>query len=298
MKKTLLIFAFIALVAVANAQFVVSAHLGGSYATGSLTPTTTEHVGVSTLTGNDTVYYINNDTTTMPTPLSVTAGLKFGYQIGRLQFGISGSYSWSQSKQEISPEQYYNYISGYSDCPYFVVNPNKIPDIKDWTGWYKHQQSSFTIAPYLRYELIQMGDIAFFLDLDAYYTRTNQATRHDYVDFEWLEMRNTVDSTYSIPSSANSLGVKLTPGMSWQLDPHCYIDLYLDVLAFSYDHTTQEQSHTYETWDVIAEPNVVARREETTTTTTTNKLGFGLNGLPQYSLAGRSWVRVGFNYTF
>lgn len=298
MKKTLLTFAFISLVAVANAQFVVSAHLGGSYASGSLTPTTTEHVGISRLTGNDTIYYTSNDTTTMPTPLSITAGLKFGYQIGRLQFGISGSYGWSQSKQEISPEQYYNYLSGYSDCPYFVVNPNKIPDIKDWTGWYKYQQSSFTIAPYLRYELIQMGDVAFFLELNGYYTRTSQAKRRDYVDFEWWEMRNTVDSTYNVPSSSNSLGVKLTPGMSWQLDPHCYIDLYLDVLAFSYDRTTQKQVHTYETWDVIAEPNVIARREETSTTTTTTRLGFDLNGLPNHSLASRSWVRVGFNYTF
>lgn len=298
MKKILLTFALIALITTANAQFVVSAHLGGNYATGSMTPTQTEHVGFSTITGNDTVYYIDNDTITMANPLNVTAGLKFGYQIGRLQFGISGSYSWGHYKQEFTPTEYYNYLSGYSDSPFFIVNPSKIPDIKDWTGWYKYQQSSFTIAPYLRYELIQMGDVAFFLELSGYYTRTKQAKRHDYVDFEWLEMRNTIDSTYRIPDSSNSLGAKLTPGLSWQLDPHCYIDLYLDVLAFSYDRTVRSYSHTYETWDVIAEPNVIARREETTTTTTTSRLGFDFNGLPGHSTANRSWVRVGFNYTF
>jgi len=298
MKKILLTFAFIALISTVNAQFVVSAHLGGSYATGSMTPTQTEHVGISPLTGADTVYYIDNDTLTMPNPLGVTGGLKFGYQIGRLQFGISGSWSWSHYKQEMSPREYYDYLSGYSDSPFFVVKPNKIPDIKEWTGWYKWQQHSFTIAPYLRYELIQMGDVAFFLELNGYYSRTFQAKRHDYVDFVWLEMRNTVDSTYRIPDSSTSLGVKLTPGMSWQLSPHCYIDLYLDVLAFSYDKTTHISSHTYEMWDVIAEPNVIARREENTTTTTTTAMGFDLNGLPGHSASNRSWVRVGFNYTF
>ncbi len=297
MKKILLNLTLIALMATANAQFVVSAHLGGYYTSGTMTPTQTEHVGISRITGNDTVYYIDNDTVTMPNPLNVSAGLKFGYQFGRLQFGISGSYSWSHYKQDMTPLEYYNDLSQFSDCPYFVVNPSKIPNIKDWTGWYKYQQSSFTIAPYLRYELIQMGDVAFFLELNGYYTRTFQAKRHDYVDFEWLEMRNTVDSTYSIPDSSTSLGVKLTPGMSWQLNPHCYIDLYLDVLAFSYSRTTHIYSHTYETWDVIAEPNVVARREETTTTTTTDVLGFDFNGVPGQN-THRSWVRVGFNYTF
>lgn len=298
MKKILLTFAFIALITTVNAQFVVSAHLGGNYATGSITPTQTEHVGFSDITGNDTVYYIDNDTITMPNPLNVSAGLKFGYQIGRLQVGISGAYSLSHYKQEMSPTQYYSYLSEYSDSPFFIVKPNKIPDIKDWTGWYKYQQTSFTIAPYLRYELIQMGDVAFFLELSGYYTRTFQAKRQDYVDFEWLEMRHTIDSSYRIPDSSTSLGVKLTPGLSWQLDPHCYIDLYLDVLAFSYDKTTHIHSHTYETWDVIAEPNVIARREETTTTTTSTFMGFDFNGLPGHSTANRSWIRVGFNYTF
>lgn len=297
MKKLLLSFAFIVLIATANAQFVVSAHLGGNYTTGSTTPTQTEHRGYG-VTGNDTIYYFDNDTITMANPLNVTAGLKFGYQIGRLQFGISGSYSWGHYKQEITPADYYSHISQYSDSPFFVVTPNRIPDIKDWTGWYKYQQSSFTIAPYLRYELIQMGDVAFFLELNGYYSRALQAKRHDYVDFEWWEMRNTVDSTYHIPQTSTSRGVKLTPGMSWQLSPHCYVDLYLDVLAFSFDRTELYSSHTFETWDRITSPNVIAIRTETTDLTTIDRIGFDFNGLSGLSVANRSWVRVGFNYTF
>jgi hypothetical protein len=298
MKKILLTFALIALITTANAQYVVSAHLGGSYANGSMTPTQSTHTGISRLTGNDTVYYIPNDTITMPTPIGVSGGIKFGYQVGRIQFGISGSFSWNYTKSEITPSDYYSYISGYSDSPYFVVTPGRIPNIKEWTGWYKWQQCSFTLAPYVRYELIQMGDLAFFLEMNGYYTRSFQAKRHDYVDFVWLEMRNTIDSTYRIPDSATSLGIKITPGLSWQLNPHCYVDLYLDVMAFSYDRTTRSHMHSYESWDVIAEPNVIARREEITTTTTTSVLGFDFVGSTLLSPTNRSWVRVGFNYTF
>jgi hypothetical protein len=76
------------------------------------------------------------------------------------------------------------------------------------------------------------------------------------------------------------------------------VDLYLDVLAISYDKTTHNHVHTFEMWDVIAEPNVIARREEVSTSTTTTVLGFDFNGSSVHSPANRSWVRVGFNYTF
>lgn len=298
MKKILLALAAFALTASANAQFVVGVHLGGSYSGGTVTPTNTEYVGVSRLTGNDTVYHSPNDTLTLRTPWGVTGGFKFGYQTGRLQFGISGSFSWDHYKEEMSATEYYSDISQYSDCPYFIVNPTRIPDIQEWTGWHKWQQSSITIAPYVRYEVIQMGDAAFFLELNGYFKRSFQPRRHDFVDFYWLEMHNTIDSSFTIPDHASSIGLKMTPGLSWQLTPHCYVDLYLDVLALSYDRTTRTHVHTFETWDVIAEPNVVARREETTTVTNTTALGFDLNGTPATGAAGRSWVRVGFNYTF
>jgi hypothetical protein len=69
-------------------------------------------------------------------------------------------------------------------------------------------------------------------------------------------------------------------------------------MAFSYDRTTRSHMHSYESWDVIAEPNVIARREEITTTTTTSVLGFDFVGSTLLSPTNRSWVRVGFNYTF
>lgn len=86
--------------------------------------------------------------------------------------------------------------------------------------------------------------------------------------------------------------------MSWQLSPHCYVDLYLDVLAFSFDRTELYSSHTFETWDRITSPNVIAIRTETTDLTTIDRIGFDFNGLSGLSVANRSWVRVGFNYTF
>ena len=78
----------------------------------------------------------------------------------------------------MEPDQYYYYLRESSESPFFVVNPARIPKITNWTGLYTIQQSSFTIAPYLRYELIEMGDLAFFMELNAYYTRTFEGKRH------------------------------------------------------------------------------------------------------------------------
>ena len=298
MKKLFLTLGLIALAATANAQFVVSAQLGGSYAFGSTTPDAT-YTGASRLTGNDTVYAVPTDTLTHDNPLYLSLGLKFGYQIGRLQMGLAASFAWSHLRSDMAASQFnLNHILPDHLNPMTPGGVIYSAPYVDYEGWYKQRRSQFTIAPYLRYELIQLGDVAFFLELNAYYSRVFQPVRHDYADWYRFEMHNTVDTTYHILDSASSLGAKITPGLSWQLSPHCYVDLYLDVLAFTFDRTTHINTDVRDEYIFTSGTPTLACRTTTTITTTTTNIGYGVNGSSLLSPTGRNWVRVGFNYTF
>lgn len=293
MKKILLILNLMALATTAGAQFVVSAQLGGSYAFGSTTPDAT-FTGRSQLTGNDTVYAVPVDTITHDNPMYLTAGFKIGYQVGRLQVGLAAGLGFSHLRSNMSPSQFnLNRIMPDHMNP---LNPNA-PNT-EYEGWFKQRRFSFTISPYLRYEIIQLGDVAFFLELSGYYTRISQPVRHDFADWYCYEMHNTIDTTYHILDSASSLGAKITPGLSWQLTPHCYIDLYLDVLAFTYDRTTHINTDIFDEYIFTSGTPTLASRTTTTVTTQTTDIGFGVNGSKWLSPTGRNWVRVGFSYTF
>ena len=105
MKRVFVTLALIALAATANAQFVVSGMLGGSYAFGSTTPDAT-FVGVSRETGMDTTYVVPYDTLTHDKPLYLSLGFKFGYQMGRLQVGLAASFAWTHDRCSLSPSQF------------------------------------------------------------------------------------------------------------------------------------------------------------------------------------------------
>ena len=293
MKKSLVILALIALAAAANAQFVVSAQLGGSYALGSSTPDAV-FTGYSSITGMDTTYAVPKDTLNRDNPLYLSIGFKFGYQVGRLQFGLAAGFGWNRIRCDMSPSQFNtNRILPDHMNP---LNPNH-PNI-DYEGWYAQRRSSFTISPYLRYELIQIGDVAFFLELNAYYTRVFQPVRHDYADWYCYEMHNTIDTTYHILDSTQSFGARITPGLSWQLSPHCHVDLYLDLMTLSFDRTIHVNTDILDEYIFTSGTPTLASRTTTTTTTTTDNLGFNVVGSDILSPSGRNWVRVGFSYTF
>ena len=290
MKKVLFIFAFISIAALANAQFVVSAQLGGSYFNGS-SSSEFIHQTLSPDTGNDTTIYGRSDTTNFDKPLTLTGGIKIGYQTRKMQFGIAASFSFSHLYAEQSAAEYYAANPNTE-----IVNPAIAVRYKDYEGWYKQYRTSYSIIPYIRYELIQLGDLTFFAELNGYFTKVNNATHHDFLDWYYREMHNTIDTTFVIPETSVSLGAKIIPGISWQLSPHCYIDLYLDVLAFTFDYTTLYKRTVIDEYDYTTLPRVLARRTTIDETTTTTEMGFAVTGSPL--LTNRNWVRVGFNYTF
>lgn len=293
MKKILLAIAMLAFVTAAQAQFVVSAQLGGSKIQGTTTYNA-QFTGLSPETLADTSYFIDMDPTSMQNaPLSLTGGVKFGYQFGKLQVGITGSFSFSHFKNDLSGLEYYNLHSEY---PYVIISPNK--DVEDYIGWYKQYQMSYSVAPYARYEVIQFGDVAFFLELSGFFKQSLKPTREDFIDFYWMEMHHTLDSTFRVDDECMSFGAAITPGLSWQLTPHCYVDLYFDLMSLAYRHSTRTVIEVIDKWDVLTDPYILSRRQTNTITTTESFLGFGLNGSSSLTDNTRNLVRVGINYTF
>lgn len=292
MKKIILTTALLALVVTAKAQFVVSAQLGGSYAMGATTPTATYHGHTSS--GADSIATIPTDTITHDNPLNLTGGIKLGYQTGRIQFGIAASYSFGRTRCDMKPDEFnQNRILPDHENP-LQPNNNNV----DYEGWYIQRRSSFTVAPYFRFEAIQMGDVAFFLELNAYYSKTFQPIRRDYADWYWGDMHNTIDTTYHIMDSSQSYGAKIIPGLSWQLSPNCYIDLYFDLMALSLDKTIQKIKETKDEYIFTSGSPTLAKRTITHTTRSDLHIGYIANGINSISPSDRNWVRIGINYTF
>lgn len=302
MKKLLLTISLLAVVAVANAQFAASIQLGGSHAVTGNSTTIVQTFDTLGIPQFDTVTTIpvNNN--------SATIGLKLGYQLGRVQFGISGSFTQYFSNGEQSAAQYVqaNPNSRQMTEEAWVVTSSGgklvpyIDQITEYEGNFTERFNSFTIAPYVRFELIQLGDVAFFAELSGFFTKVNKPVHHDYLDWWAFEMHNTIDTTFTIDRSSIAFGAKITPGLSWQLTEHSCLDLYFDILALAYQKSVLTENVLVEDYTNVWEERTryLQYQERINTVTTATALGYNINGLPGISEANRSWVRVGFSYTF
>lgn len=302
MKKLLLIISLLAAVSVANAQYVASIQLGGSHAITGTSTTIVQTLDTLGIPHFDTV-------STIPvTSNSATLGLKFGYQLGRVQFGISGSFSQYFSNGDQTAEQY---IQNNPNSPYMMEQvwvsttaPGRLVDylsqLTDYEGNFTERYNSFSIAPYLRFELIQLGDVAFFAELSGFFTKVNKPVHHDYLDWWAFEMHSTIDTTFTIDRSTSAFGAKITPGLSWQLTEHCCLDLYFDVLALAYQKSILTENVLVESYTNVWEERTryLQYQERINTVTSATALGYNVSGLPGLSEVNRNWVRVGFSYTF
>lgn len=284
MKKILLSFALVAFAFSANAQFIVSANIGGSMFSGD----TNIHTQISVVSNEEsstTVYPVTTGT--------FTAGLKLGYKFGKAQAGLAGSYNmYTLDKQPLDP----------------TIVPMISQQTSSWTstGEMKSHGASYTIAPYFRYDVITSGDIALFLELNIFYSVSTNPVVDEchvlntltasggYIQFPW----DTTNVT--VPRSSTSYGVQVTPGLSWQLSKHCGIDLYFDFLSFAYSHITTSRIDMKYNFKINGMGQVEGLTyTPTTTTTSTTSFSGGLTGTPLLTEQGvNNWVRVGFNFTF
>lgn len=315
MKKTLLTLALLACTIASQAQFVVSLHLNG------LRPTTSTTTDLSTVyrkynydieyppeNPSHPIYHFLGTTDSTVTSqdqydadnyLALGGGLKIGYQVQRFQFGISGNFNWHYTYNDQDAARY---ISNNPNCDVTSLKGQaQLEDtmiLDDYVGWFKEYYTAFTIAPYLRVELVQSGDIAIFLETNGFFTKINKPRHHDFLDWYYHEMHSTIDTTFEVNRSTISYGALLTPGLSWQVSPNCLVDLYFDCLALGYRYTKSTVVDVIDEYDYTAEPRVLARRTTITTTSEDTNLGFDLNAAPMARRNYATWVRVGFSYTF
>lgn len=280
MKKIVLTFALAFFAFAANAQLVVSANIGGSMTSGNVNTKT--HI---TLTGDSTY----TTTADLEKTTNINLGAMVGYKFGKCQAGIAGSYNmYTIANQELDPT-----IIPMMSSSISYINT---------TGSMTSKGSVLTVAPYFRYNVIEAGDVAIFLELDLFYSKSSDPTVTAHVENKStnpnITFEQSLDSTFLRPLSCTSMGAKVVPGMNWQLSKNCAIDLYFDVLALAYTtSTTVRMNNNY----VCTFNGTTPTYSTTSVTSTTTQQQFGgvLTGSPLLTEQGvNNWVRVGFNFTF
>lgn len=286
MKRILLTLALAVLTLSANAQFFISANVGGNKFSG----TTHTHTQISVVADieYDTVSFLESTT-------SLTGGLKAGYKFGKAQIGVAGSYSM------------YNSIHQPLDPTLVPIIGNIMPN---WvsSGEMSSHGASFTVSPYFRYDILTAGDVALFVELHLFYSQMMNPTIDSVSVNNHMEMNGapvitsyfTWDTASAVvPRNSTSYGVRVTPGLSWQLTNHCGIDLYLDFLSLAYTKINRTDTRLDYNFKVSGAGTVTYDYTATTINTSSTEWGGGLMGTPLLTEQGvNNWVRVGFNFTF
>ena len=286
MKKILLTLALLLSVQLVHAQFVVSAQLGGAFSQGHST-FESRYDGPSPLTGQDTSI-IDTGSYSPNKPISFSIGAKIGYQMGKLQFGIAGMFGYSRTSGTFTIEEF-NLRHPTFDFAYQRLNP----PYDSLTGNFSQYRTHFSITPYLRYELIQMGDLAFFAEVDGYFSKVNTANRHERLDFVEVDRFIACDREGCCLFSGRSCHCD---GQAEAFQTGKRAGYCVSFFAFSCDYTTLSKTTVIEEYDYTTTPRVLSRVTTYEMTAHSNEIGFAVNGSPLQS--NRNWVRVGFNYTF
>lgn len=285
MKKIILTLTLALFAITANAQLIISANIGGGTTSGDMS-TNYKVVQGSPAEGSSADY-------TVPVPLdkttSLVGGLKIGYKFGRAQMGIAGSfYSNSLTTSELDAT-----CLPILESSYYATK-----------GEMTVKTPSFKAGAYFRYDIIEAGDVSLFAELNIYYAQsmdpTISAQAKYYSTTPLVQWEYDTAATFRRPDKTTTLGVSVTPGMSWQLSKHCGIDLYFDVLSLAYTSTTRiKDDYTFILTPLSGDKFEAGIGQTTTTTTHTTEFGGMFTGTPLLTnLNEHNWVRVGFNFTF
>lgn len=288
MKKIVLSLVLVCAALAANAQLVISANIGGNMSSGNVN--TFKHVTI-----------VLDSTSNVDVPkesyTNFTGGLKIGYKFGKAQVGVAGSYSMYTIENQMLDPTIIPIIGVYNGVNYGVAGVIS-------TGGMETKGSSYTVAPYFRYDIVKTGDVSIFAELDLFFSRSNNPTIHAWESNvnPALNWKLDLDSTFSRPMVTTSLGVSVVPGLSWQLTNNCGIDLYLDFLSLAYSKTTTVRMDNDYSFKMSAVGTVMQVQTNVVSTVTTiedTQFGGGLTGTPLLTELGKNnWVRVGFNFTF
>lgn len=276
MKKILATLILVTFAFAANAQLFVSANIGGAMKSGN-THTTT-HVTI-----------VTDSTVATDVPLdevkSFTGGLRIGYKFGRIQAGIAGSYTMGTTVFQTVDRS---------------LMPIPTQEGYSFEGTTTTKTTSYMVAPFVRYDIIQAGDVSLFAEVHAFYSVQNNPEQDIHLAImKGKETFISTDTNFTTELNTTALGVQVIPGLSWQLSKHCGLDLYFDFLSLAYaTSTTVATTHNY-TFKFSGISDYAITDESATVTTKSSSFEGGLHGTPLLTQLGSSnWVRVGFNFTF
>ena len=253
--------AFAGLAMVANAQFVVGGSLGFATNNGDI-----NYTGVAPTTNDFSV----PTNTSMTNYMNYSILPKIGYQLNdKMQVGLSfGIEGGSYKDYSMWRGQYMTY--------------------NDFEGWVKTSYKGFAVAPYFRYNLMEIKGFTLFCEaqLSLYFGARNKIHEYntaidDQTNFYTLPANDvTRDGNFK----TNSLRLSVVPGLNYKISENFSADLYIDLLRLSYDRITNIQYDNYVAGDKFVEHD--------------NTFRFGANMNAQTLTNHLGNFRLGFNYHF
>lgn len=223
MKKVLLTLALAAFAFAANAQLIVTGQLGFSNNGGS--------------TYNKTV--LGGTTTEATRPADIYTTITFmpavGYKLSdKMQVGVGLGLTYNYSKEFDVVNPGFAYTAAY----------DKAED------WLTTSSLDFSIAPYFRYYLMEMGNFNFFCEAAISLSFNGNPAFHAF-STKIDGIHDAVDTTYAIAyhgpavagttfketQSSGSLAVSVVPGVNYKFNEKLSADLYLNVIGLGFTHT-------------------------------------------------------------
>jgi len=252
-----------------------------------------------------TVISVSNDSTSVqdvPSDEESTfqVGLRGGYKTGNFSFGIGFNYgTHTLHTHALDPAVIPTPVN------YTVTDGSTVHRYDGKTeGEMTTKTSTITITPFLRYNYLNAGDVSLFLELNGVYSMVNNPQVTCSRQFVAEGVKDPIpmaDTSFTQYVNVKEFGARLIPGMSWQLNKHFSLDLYLDFLSIAYSSlSTTTTSYKYE-YTQSADHAVTERvvTQETSTTVRTTTMDWGIFGNPDWAAeTTRNFVRVGINFVF
>lgn len=142
-------------------------------------------------------------------------------------------------------------------------------------------RATFGGGLFLRYLFAHTGYLSYSVEISASYAYglgVVTLTQYDY--------RSNFPIYFKTPHNLSQFSLKFVPLVSYGLNTHFSLDIYLDFLSLIYSRTVLNQQKIYEFYDGMAAPDPVPDY-----TLTTSDLHLGLNSAtPQY-------LSIGLTYT-
>lgn len=180
------------------------------------------------------------------------------------------------------------------DYSSFTVQYNTIPDFE---GWEKTTGMDVVIAPYFRYNLMEMGDFTLFCEATLGFRLGLNPTVHQfnvaYTDPMWGPVAAVDKDVKGITQTSTTISLDVVPGLNYKFNDNFSADLYLNVAALAYRYKTTK---TFHDWNIINEAPDGTPANTDESVYTENYFGLRANMNNVYDIT--TLFSVGFNYAF